>query len=79
MPIAVYLLSLFMLYARMMRDPFDRVATPGAAVLVVLAMLGPAPVLVIGLVLAGLVAVKVTRRVRSHATEAGAHVEIVHP
>jgi low temperature requirement protein LtrA len=66
-PIVVYLLSLWALYLRALRDPFHRLVVPVAIALVVGAVFTPAPVLAIGLVLAGVVAVKVALHVRDAA------------
>ena len=64
-PLGIYLMSLWALYFRLLRDWFHRLTTPLAAVLVLGAILTPAPVLLIGLILAGLVALKVGLRVRN--------------
>jgi len=63
-PVAVYLLSLWALYVRVLRDPFHRLVIPAATPLIIGAVFTPAPVLAIGLVLAGVVAIKVAWRVR---------------
>ena len=63
-PIVAYLLSLWTLYLRSLRDPFHKLVIPGAVALLIGAIFTPAPVLVIGLVLAGAVAVKVAFHVR---------------
>jgi low temperature requirement protein LtrA len=62
-PIVVYLLSLVLLYARVRRDLSHRLVVPLAIALTVGAIFTPAPVLAIGLVLTGVVAVKITMRV----------------
>ena len=75
-PTAVYLLSLWLLYLRVPRALYHQLLVPVAIALVVGAIFTPAPVLAIGLVLAGVVAVKVTCHVRAAArTEARAPVE----
>lgn len=63
-PLVVYLIALWGLYIALLRDRFHRAVVPLTAILVIAAVFTPAPVLVIGLVLAGLVAVKVALRVR---------------
>ncbi len=63
-PLGIYLLSLWTLYVRRLCDWFHLVTSPIAAALVLGAVLTPAPVLVIGLVVAGMVAVKVALRLR---------------
>ena len=63
-PLVVYLLSLWALYARTLRDLFHQLVIPVAIVLIVGAIFTPAPVLAIGLVLVGVVAVKVAVRIR---------------
>ncbi len=79
-PLAIFLMSLWFLYLRAMDDWLHRLAVPVTAALVLVATLTPSPVLAIGLVMAGLVAVKVIRRVRSHAgSEVAASVESVQP
>ncbi len=65
-PLALFLLSLWLLYVRMMEEGPHRLTLPATAGLVLLATLAPAPVLAIGLVMAGVVAIKVVQRVRSH-------------
>jgi hypothetical protein len=68
-------LTLWLLYLRVMDAPFHWVTVVLTTVLVAGAILTPAPVLAIGLVMAGVVAVKIARRVRGHAeTEAAAPV-----
>jgi low temperature requirement protein LtrA len=77
-PIVVYLLSLWALYLRELRDLSQQLLMPVAIALVIGATFTPAPVLAIGLVLAGMVAVKVTRRARDAArAEALAPVESI--
>ena len=66
-PTAVYLLSLWVLYVRVLRDRFHQLVVPVAMALIVGAIFTPAPVLAIGLVLAGLAAVKVALHVRDAA------------
>jgi low temperature requirement protein LtrA len=63
-PLAVYLLSLWALYVRLLADRFHQLTVPVTALLILGAMLTPAPVLVMGLVLTAMVAVKVGLRVR---------------
>ena len=75
-PIVAYLLSLWALYLRALRDPFHQLVIPVAVALIIGAIFTPAPVLATGLVLAGVVAAKVAFRVREAArTEALAAVE----
>jgi low temperature requirement protein LtrA len=75
-PIVVYLLSLWVLYVRVLRDRFHQLVLPVAIALIVGAIFTPAPVLAIGLVLVGVVATKVALRVRDTArTEALSPVE----
>jgi low temperature requirement protein LtrA len=77
-PVVVYLLSLWALYVRVLRDRFHQLVAPAAAALVVGAIFTPTPVLAIGLVLAALVAVKVALHVRETARdEALATVESI--
>ena len=62
----------------MLRDRYDQLVTPVAVALLIGAIFTPAPVLVIGLVLAGVVAVKVAFHVRDAGrTEALAPVESI--
>ena len=77
-PTVVYLLSLWALYARAPRDRFHQVVLPVAIALIVGAIFTPAPVLAIGLVLAGVVAVKIALHVRDTArTEASPSEETI--
>jgi len=77
-PIIVYLLSLSALYLRVLRDPFHRLVIPVAIVAIIGAIFTPVPVLVIGLVLAGMVAVNVALHVRDvSCNEALAPVESI--
>jgi low temperature requirement protein LtrA len=66
-PLVVYLLSLWALYARVLRDPFHQLVVPAAIALIIGAIFTPAPVLAIGLVLVGVVATKVALHVRDAA------------
>jgi low temperature requirement protein LtrA len=70
-PIAVYLISLWALYIRALRDRFHQLVIPVAVALIVGAIFTPAPVLGIGLVLVGMVAAKVALNIRD-ATRAEA-------
>jgi low temperature requirement protein LtrA len=75
-PIVVYLLSLWALYVRVLRDLFHQLVVPVAIALIIGAIFTPAPVLAIGLVLVGVVVVKVALHARATArTEAHASVE----
>jgi low temperature requirement protein LtrA len=75
-PTAVYLLSLWALYVRVLRDLYHQLVVPVAIALTIGAIFTPAPVLGIGLVLVGAVAAKVALHVRDAArTEALASVE----
>lgn len=75
-PLVVFLMSLWLLYLRVMDEPFHWMTVPLTTVLVAGAILTPAPVLAIGLVMVGLVALKVVRRVRGHSlSEAAPAVE----
>jgi low temperature requirement protein LtrA len=75
-PLAVYLLSLWALYLRLLDDRFHLLTVPVATVLILGAIVTPAPVLVIGLVLGGMVWLKVAGRVRaSRRVEAPPSVE----
>jgi low temperature requirement protein LtrA len=75
-PLVVYLLSLWALYVRVLRDRFHQLVVPVAIALIIGAIFTPVPVLAIGLVLAGVVAVKVALHVRDAArTEAFAPEE----
>ena len=77
-PTVVYLLSLWALYLRTLRDRFHQLVSPVAVALLIGAIFTPAPVLVIGLVLAGVVAIKVALHVRGAArTEALPLVEAI--
>ena len=78
-PLALFLLSLWLLYARMMDEGAGRLTLPATAVLVLLAALAPAPVLAIGLVMAGVVAIKVVQRVRSHEDPDAPFAESIPP
>ena len=66
-PLAVYLLSLWALYVRLLDDRVHRLMVPATAVLVLVAAVSPSPVLLIGLILAALVTMKVVLRLRQHA------------
>jgi low temperature requirement protein LtrA len=66
-PTAVYLLSLWALYVRVLRDRFHQLVVPVAVALIIGAIFTPAPVLAIGLVLVGVVATKVALHVRDAA------------
>jgi len=66
-PIVVYLLSLWALYLPLLRGRFHQLILPLAIALVIGAIFTPAPVLAIGVVLVGLVAIKVALRVRDSA------------
>jgi low temperature requirement protein LtrA len=63
-PLAVYLLSLWALYVRTRRDSVHKLVIPVAVALIIGAIFTPAPVLVIGLVLAVVVAAKVALNIR---------------
>jgi low temperature requirement protein LtrA len=63
-PLAIYLMSLWVLYLRVLRDRFHQLTVPVTSVLLLASVLVPAPVLVMGLLLVGLVAIKVWLRVR---------------
>jgi low temperature requirement protein LtrA len=63
-PIVVYLLSLWALYVRNQLDRLHQLVIPIAVVLIVGAIFTPAPVLTIGLVLVGIVAMKVVLHIR---------------
>jgi low temperature requirement protein LtrA len=77
-PIIIYLLSLWALYVRVLRDLFHQLLVPVVIPLVIGAIFTPAPVLAIGLVLVGVVAAKVALHVRDAArTEALAPVESI--
>jgi low temperature requirement protein LtrA len=77
-PIVVYLLSLWALYVRVLRDRFHRLVVPVTVALVIGAIFTPAPVLAIGLVLVGMVAAKVALHVRDASrTEALAPEESI--
>jgi low temperature requirement protein LtrA len=66
-PVAIYLLSLWILYLRLRTTRVHRLVVPVAIVLVFASVLTPAPVLAVGLVLTGLVATKVALRIRGLA------------
>jgi low temperature requirement protein LtrA len=77
-PLVVYLLGLWALYVRTLRDRFHQLVLPVAIALIIGAIFTPAPVLAIGLVLAGVVAVKVALHVRDATrAEALASVEAI--
>ena len=79
-PLVVYLIGLWGLYLRLLRDWFHRLMLPAGAVLTLGAIFTPAPVLLIGVILAAMVALKVGQRVRDHPErERPAAVEAVHP
>lgn len=59
LPVAMYLLSLRAIYARLLHGTFERLVLPVAAIVVLLAALAASPVLAIGLVLAVMVGTKV--------------------
>lgn len=64
-PLVVYLLSLWFLYAGVLRDRFHLVLLPSTVAGLVAAVFTPAPTLVMGLVLAAMVAMKVAWRIHS--------------
>jgi low temperature requirement protein LtrA len=64
-PVAIFLLSMWALYVRRADPAIRKFGVPVTAALVLAASFGGAPVLVIGLLLAGLVAVKVVSRLRT--------------
>ncbi len=64
-PVAVYLLSLWALYIRAAHSPIAMFSVPATAMLVLAAPFTGAPVLVVGILLAALVALKVGVRLRS--------------
>lgn len=66
-PLAVYLVSLRLLYLGSLRGWFHQWSVPATAVLVLAAVFTPAPLLVTGLLMTALVAVKVALRVRDHS------------
>jgi low temperature requirement protein LtrA len=68
-PIAVYLISLWLLYVRTFTSRFHQLVIPIAVVLIVGAIFTPAPVLAIGVVLVGVVATKVRRYLRDAARD----------
>ncbi len=75
-PLIVYLLSLWALYVRLLRDRFHRLVSPAGIVLILGAIFTPAPVLAIGMVLVGMVAAKVVWHIRDATrTEVFASVE----
>jgi low temperature requirement protein LtrA len=78
-PLVAFLMSLWLLYLRTTDEPFHRMSTPVTAALVLVAILAPAPVLAIGLVMAGLVAARVVQRVRGHARSEATPVETIRP
>jgi low temperature requirement protein LtrA len=63
-PLAVYLLTLWAIYLRVLADRFHQLTVPITAVLILGAAFTPAPVLAIGLLLTVMVAVKVALRLR---------------
>jgi low temperature requirement protein LtrA len=69
-PLVVFLISLWLLYLWVMEGRFHARAVPVSVILVLGAILTPSPVLVIGLIMAGLVALKIVARVRGHAGSA---------
>jgi len=72
-PLIVYLIALWALYVGLLRDRFHRTVVPVAAALVMAVVFTPAPVLAIGVVMAGLVTVKIMLRVREHRPFAESH------
>jgi low temperature requirement protein LtrA len=69
-PLCLYLTGLWLLYLRMPMGRLHRAIVPLAAALVLAGAFAPAPVLVIGLVLATEVSLKVWLRIREHRREA---------
>ncbi len=63
-PLALYLLGLWLIYVRGIASRFHWAIVPAAIVLVLAAAFAPMPILVVGLITAGTVAVKVGLRVR---------------
>jgi low temperature requirement protein LtrA len=72
-PLVVFLISLWLLYLPMVDQRLPATSVLITVVLVLGALLTPSPVLVIGLILTGLVTVKVVGRVRGHAREGPPH------
>lgn len=68
-PLAVYLLSLWGLYFRLMRDRFHKLVAPITACVLIGAIFTPAPVLAIGLVVTAMSGVKIGLRLREHRLE----------
>jgi low temperature requirement protein LtrA len=77
-PLAVYLVSLRLLYLGSLRGWFHQWSVPVTAVFVLAAVFTPAPLLVTGLLMTALVAVKVVLRVRDHSL-AEAALPVDHP
>jgi low temperature requirement protein LtrA len=67
MPVAVAMVSLWSLYVRSADPLLRRLGVPATAALILGAMFTPAPVLVVGLLMSGLVAVKVVVRLRAES------------
>jgi low temperature requirement protein LtrA len=67
-PVALYMATMFLLYIRLPVSRSHRAILPITAAIVLAAAFAPAPILVIGLVLAAYVALKVWLRVRGPAT-----------
>jgi low temperature requirement protein LtrA len=63
-PVAIFLLSMWLLHKESRQGLVRRLAVPVVLLLVLGASFSPSPVLVVGLLMAGLVAVKITQRVR---------------
>ena len=64
-PLIVYLLSLWVIYAGLLRDRFHLVLIPAAVGGLIAAVFSPAPVPVMALVLVAMVAVKISQRIRA--------------
>jgi low temperature requirement protein LtrA len=67
-PVAIFLISMWLLHARANEAPIRRLAPPLFVVLVLAASMSPSPVLVVGLLVSGLVALKVSVRLRQEAS-----------
>lgn len=65
-PLSIYLITLWAIYLRLLRDRFHKLVVPITVVVLIGAVFTPAPVLAIGIVLAAMVATKAAMRLREH-------------
>ena len=72
-PVAIFLLGMWLVHARAREAPVRKIAPLVVVVLVLAASFSPWPVLTVGLLLSGLVVVKVRAKLTTNATPDGLH------